>query len=242
MRAAAAEAPLAPPLVAVSAPPPARPTLRAARGESRTVREEGSCLNPTPEPAPPRCEGEPSEPARKRRCGKWLTRDGCRKRGSQFGGLVPISRDKSLDPPSYACFNCLRLGHTMKHCPELWRGTVCYNCGRRGMTMRTCDRYGLAHRAYLAEKKKERLARNRAADTPAASSATASPRGPWRLEIRRRGRRGRPADPRARRPQCSQPQHHQEQPPQPPQHHLLRPRSQAPTHRDRPKRSAAAPA
>ena len=65
----------------------------------------------------------------------------------------------------------------MKHCPESWRGTVCINCGRRGMTMSTCDRYGLAHRAYLADKKEEKLARSRAAKSPATSStAVPSPR------------------------------------------------------------------
>ena len=65
----------------------------------------------------------------------------------------------------------------MKHCPESWRGTVCYNCGRRGMTMSTCDRCGLAHRAYLANKKEEKLARSRAAKPPATSSTAApSPR------------------------------------------------------------------
>ena len=108
VRAAAAEAPLAPTVAAVSAPPPARPVLRAARGVSRTGREDGSRPKPKLKPAPPRREEEPSEPAVKRRCGRWLTRDGYRKRGSQFGGLVSIERDQSLDPPPYACFNCLK--------------------------------------------------------------------------------------------------------------------------------------
>ena len=71
---------------------------------------------------------------------------------------MPIERDQSLDPPPYACFNCLKRGHTMKYCPEPWRGTVCYDFGRRGMTMSTYDRCGLAHRAYLADKKEEKLA------------------------------------------------------------------------------------
>ena len=75
----------------------------------------------------------------------------------------------------------------MKHCPEPWRGTVCYNCGRRGMTMRTCDRCGLAHRAYLTEKKEERLVRSRAVDPPAVSSATAPPPRPMEIGEEKKG-------------------------------------------------------
>ena len=187
VREVAAEAPVAPPLVATSAPPPARLVLRAARGVSRAVREKGSRPEPKPKPAPPGREEEPSEPAGKGRCGRWLTRDGCRKRSSQFGGLVPITRDQSLDPPPYACFNCLRQGHTMKRCPEPWRGTVCYNCGRRGMTMSTCDRCGLAHRAYLASKKEERLARSGAGASTAASSAAVPPPRPMEVAEEKKG-------------------------------------------------------
>ena len=185
VRDVAAEAPVAPPLVAISAPPPVRPALRATRGVSRTVREEGARPKPTPNPAPPRREEEPGEPKRRRRCGKWLTSDGCRKRGSQFGGLVPVALDRSLDPPSYACFNCGNRGHTMKHCPESWRGTVCYNCGRRGMTLRTCDRCGPAHLAYLADKKEERLAQSGAADL--APSAATPPPEPMEVVGERKG-------------------------------------------------------
>ena len=183
VRDAAAEAPVAPQPVAVSAPPPARPVLRATRGVSRTVRDEGSRPKPKPKPAPPKREGESGEPKNKRGCGKWLTSDGCRKRGSQFGGLVPVALDRSVDPPPYACFNCGNRGHTMKHCPESWRGTVCYNCGRRGMTMRTCDRCSLAHRAFLAERKEKSLLQSRATAPPTAPSTTMAVPPPEPMEV-----------------------------------------------------------
>ena len=92
-------------------------------------------------------------PARKRRRGKWLGRDGCRVRGAQFGGLVHVPVDPQVDEKPFTCFNCRRPGHRMAECAELRTMLVCYNCGRLEVTMRTCPRCGPAHSGFMAERK-----------------------------------------------------------------------------------------
>ena len=93
------------------------------------------------------------EPAKKRRRGKWLGRDGCRVRGTQFGGLVHVPVDPRVDAKPCTCFNCRRPGHRMAECAEPRTRAVCYNCGRLDVTMLTCPRCGPTYSGFLAQKK-----------------------------------------------------------------------------------------
>ena len=65
--------------------------------------------------------------------------------GTQFQGLVPIPTDPAIDPPSHACIQCWKFGHSRRVCREAV-GRYCYYFGRRGVDLRTCPRCGPMHR------------------------------------------------------------------------------------------------
>ena len=64
--------------------------------------------------------------------------------GAQFGGLVRIPSDPTVDPPPRTCFNFWKPGHGRNDCPEP-QGYFCYNCGRRGEDLRSCPRCAPVH-------------------------------------------------------------------------------------------------
>ena len=111
----------------------------AGGGEQRRRQEEARLVAP--------------EPPKKTRRAKWLGRGGCRVRGSQFGKLVHVPLDLSVDPPPYVCFNCRRPGHGWAGCTQPRSTLLCFNCGRWGVTVRSCPRCATPHRAFLANKK-----------------------------------------------------------------------------------------
>ena len=72
-----------------------------------------------------------------------------RARGAQFGDLVRVPTNPTIDPPPYSCFNCWQWGHSRLRCPRPSVAMFCYNCGRRGVTLRTCPRCELPHRLHM---------------------------------------------------------------------------------------------
>lgn len=63
-----------------------------------------------------------------------------------------METDPDLDPPSFACYNCWKLGHARRACPDpIWPEPICHNCGRAGVIMQECPRCCDAYKIYVGE-------------------------------------------------------------------------------------------
>ena len=78
-----------------------------------------------------------------------------RTRGTMFGGLNRIPTDPNVDPPERVCFNCWKVGHPVKKCPQPQLRLFCHNCGRIGVDVWQCPRCGSRQRRMADERWKE---------------------------------------------------------------------------------------